>query len=558
MSGSPSAAGTTQRRWSRFGAYAAVLFLLWLVGYPLVITVREAFGLDGFTTAFFGEFAERGDEWRALGRTLWVAVLSVVLSGIVGIPLAFVFERGRFFGRRLLGALVALPVALPPLVGVIAFLFLYGESGFVARALQALGWDVEWRLQGLWAILLVHTYSMYVYFYLFVRSALARFDHSLLEAASSLGASRVQVFIRVQLPLLRPAVVSAALLVFMTSLASFSAPYIFGGNYRVMTTQITASKLNGQVEMTRVETVALMSLALFGLLLVRWFDRGGATAVAQRGVARLRRAGRLDWFGSIGAWALALFLLLPHVTLVLLSLVPANTWTTEALPPVLSSVNYRELFSEAERLRPVVNSLWMATTATLLAVLVGLFGGRVALHVRGALGRSIENLLALPWAIPGTVFAVALATTMSVDRPWAGRFLWIGTAWILPVAYLVRSLPLTSRSALAGLRQLDPRLEEAAADLGAGPLRTLVRVVLPLVGPALMAGAGLAFVTALGDFVTSILLYSYDTRPISVEILSNLRLQQTGIAAAYGVLLMVLGTVVFLLWGRERDVRTRS
>lgn len=553
---SPPPARDWSLRGPRLRGAAVALFLVWLVGYPLAITVREAFGLDGFTTAFFAEFVHRADEWRALGRTLWVAVLSVIFSAVVGVPLAFVFERGRFFGRRLLGALVALPVALPPLVGVIAFLFLYGESGFVARALQGLGWDVEWRLQGLWAILLVHTYSMYVYFYLFVRSALSRFDHSLLEAAASLGASPIRVFFRVQLPLLRPAVVSASLLVFMTSLASFSAPYIFGGNYRVMTTQITASKLNGQVEMTRVETVALMSLALFGLLLVRWFDRGGSTTVAQRGVARWRGAEQLDWLGSLGAWILAAFLLLPHLTLVLLSLVPANTWTTEALPPVLSSVNYRELFSEAERLRPIVNSLWMATTATLLAVTIGLVGGRVALRVKGVLGRSIENLLALPWAVPGTVFAVALATTMSVHQPWAGRFLWIGTAWILPVAYLVRSLPLTSRSALAGLRQIDPRLEEAAADLGAGSLRTLGRVVLPLVGPALLAGAGLAFVTALGDFVTSILLYSYDTRPISVEILSSLRLQQTGIAAAYGVLLMVLGTLVFLLWGRDRDVRT--
>lgn len=556
MSATGSLRPSRIERGPRLRAAAVVVFLVWLVGYPLAITVREAFGLDGFTTAFFSEFVSRADEWRALGRTLWVALLSVICSALVGIPLAFVFERGRFFGRRLLGALVALPVALPPLVGVIAFLFLYGESGFVARALQGLGLDVEWRLQGLWAILLVHTYSMYVYFYLFVRSALARFDHSLLEAASSLGASPVRVFFRVQLPLLRPAVVSAGLLVFMTSLASFSAPYIFGGNYRVMTTQITASKLNGQVEMTRVETVALMSLALFGLLLVRWFDRGGSMSVAQRGVARLRVAERLDWVGSVVAWALALFLLLPHITLVLLSLVPVNTWTTEALPPVLSTVNYRELFSEAERLRPIVNSLWMATTATVLAVTIGLFGGRVALRVKGMLGRSIENLLALPWAVPGTVFAVALATTMSVNQPWAGRFLWIGTAWILPVAYLVRSLPLTSRSALAGLRQIDPRLEEAATDLGADPFRVLARVVLPLVGPALMAGAGLAFVTALGDFVTSILLYSYDTRPISVEILSSLRLQQTGIAAAYGVLLMLLGTAVFLLWGRERDVRT--
>jgi len=143
---------------------------------------------------------------------------------------------------------------------------------------------------------------------------------------------------------------------------------------------------------------------------------------------------------------------------------------------------------------------------------------------------------------------VALATTMSVDRPWLGRLLLVGTPWILPLAYLVRSLPLTGRSSIAGLAQLGPALEEAAAALGAGPWRRLRRVVLPLVRPALAAGAGIAFITALGDFVVSIVLYTFETRPISIEILSSLRLQELGLAAAYGVVLMLLSAAAYLLW----------
>jgi iron(III) transport system permease protein len=95
-------------------------------------------------------------------------------------------------------------------------------------------------------------------------------------------------------------------------------------------------------------------------------------------------------------------------------------------------------------------------------------------------------------------------------------------------------------------------LEEAAASLGAGRLRRVWRVTLPLLRPAILAGASLAFITALGDFVTSIVLYTYDTRPISIEILSSLRLQDTGVAAVYGVLLMVVSAMAFLLWGREK------
>jgi iron(III) transport system permease protein len=285
----------------------------------------------------------------------------------------------------------------------------------------------------------------------------------------------------------------------------------------------------------------------------------GRTAVVGgvRGGTPIRRelSQPLARVGAAGlGWGLALLLLLPHLTLLIISFVPPGTWTTEAVPPVLDGTNYRSLASTPERLRPVLNSLWMASVATLGAIALGLSTARLAVKRGGRLGGLLETLLSVPWALPGTVFAIALATAFSVNRPELGRLLLVGTPWILPMAYLVRSLPLTGRSSLAGLRQLDPSLEEAAASLGAGRLRRIWRVTLPLLRPAILAGASLAFITALGDFVTSIVLYTFDTRPISIEILSSLRLQDTGVAAVYGVLLMVVSAAAFLAWGRERGV----
>ncbi len=557
-----AAAGRRRTRWA-WPALAAVL--AWLVGYPLLITLLEALGLGtpgaaggavaGGPLAGFAEFFARPDEWLALWRSLWISAASVGLAAAVGVPLGFVFERTEFPGRRLLGGLVALPVALPPLVGVIAFLFLYGESGFVARGLEALlGLDrPPWRLGGAGAILLVHAYSMYVYFYLFTRAALARLDAALLEAAASLGASATRTLLRVTLPLLRPALAGAAILTFMTSLASFSAPYIFGGGFRVMTTQIVFSKLNGDVRMAQVETVVLAAVALVGLGALQRSNRLSGVAGAVRGVAPARRRvrGRAARAAATAAgWGLAALLLLPHATVVLISLVPPGTWTTEALPPRLALSNYAAVLTQPEHLRPVGNSLWMATAATVAAVALGLAAARGAVLDRGRTGRALESLLSLPWAVPGTVFAVALATTFSVDAPLAGRFVLIGTPLILPLAYLLRDLPLTGRAALSGLGQLDPALEEAAASLGASRWRTLTRVVVPLVRPALAAGAALAFITALGDFVTSIVLYTFETRPISMEIVAALRLQELGVAGVYGVLLTAAGAGAFALWGR--------
>ncbi|MDX1501199.1 MAG: ABC transporter permease subunit [Thermoanaerobaculia bacterium] len=348
----------------RLGGIALAALLTWLVGYPLLLTLLEAVGVPADPTlAHFAEFVSRPDEWAALWRSFWISAASVALAGAVGVPLAFVFARTHFPGRAVLGALVALPVALPPLVGVIAFLFLYGESGFVTRGVQALLGldDAPWRLQGAGAILLVHAYSMYVYFYLFVRAGLARLDPSVEEAAAALGAGRWRILTRVTLPLLRPALAGAALLTFMTSLASFSAPYIFGGGFRVMTTQIVASKLNGEVAMAQVETVTLAALALAGLAGLLRLDRGRMEVVGGvRGLAPRRRVLRRPvarWGAAALGWGVALVLLLPHLTLLLISLVPRSTWTVELLPPQLDLSNYRELLTTPERLRPVLNSL---------------------------------------------------------------------------------------------------------------------------------------------------------------------------------------------------------
>jgi len=528
-------------------AWGMAALLAWLVGYPLLLTLLEG-------RSALGAVLQQGSEWLALWRSVWISLASVVCAGAVGVPLAFVFARLEFPGRRVLGNLLALPVALPPLVGVIAFLFLYGESGFAARAVQALlGLEnAPWRLHGPGAILLVHAYSMYVYFYLLVRAALLRLDPALDEAAAALGAGRWRILRRVTLPQLRPALLGGALLAFMTSLGSFSAPYLFGGNFRVLPTQITSSKLNGDIAQAQAETVVLAAVALLALWLFQRAEPAASGGTGVRGVAPERRTlqsrgARLA--ATLLGWSLAIFALLPHVTLLLVSFVPTGTWTVEAFPPVLAAANYRVLLHEPERLRPLLSSLWMAAVATAGALVLGFAAARLARRSAGRVRSLLELLISLPWAIPGTVFAVALATAFSVNQPWALRFVLVGTPVLLPLAYLVRSLPLTGRAGLAGLAQLDPALEEAAATLGAGPWRVLRRVVVPLVRPALVAGASIAFITALGDFVASIVLYTYTTRPISIEILSSLRLQDLGVAAAYGVLLMVASAAAFLAFG---------
>src|SRR5438093_7242089 len=426
------------KRFGRVDLSAVLLTLLlaWLVVYPIRIVGGEA--ASGGGTALRA-FVTRPGEWAALWASVWISLVSVVLAAVIGIPLAFLFEWFDFPGRKTLGALIALPVVLPPLVGVIAFLFLYGESGFIARAIQAALHleNAPWRLQGAVAILLVHAYSMYVYFYLFTRAGLAKLDVSMLEAAQALGADRRATLWRVIVPLLRPSLVGAAMLTFMTALGSFSAPYIFGGGFRVMTTQIVATKLNGDLPLAMVETVALAIVAVAGLGILRRTEGDDILVALGKGIAprpRPIRRASIRWLAAGAGWGLAVLLLLPHLTLVLVSLVPYGAWTTEILPPVINLDNYRRLFSEAERLRPMRNSLWMAAASTAVAVAIALAGGWLVVRRRVAWRPAIEALLALPWALPGTVFAIALAITFSVHAPLQLRFVLVGTAVILPLA----------------------------------------------------------------------------------------------------------------------------
>jgi iron(III) transport system permease protein len=532
-----------------------VLVLLWLVVYPVALIVLDSVrGPDGWTLEYLSAFARESVEWAALWNSVWISLASVVLAALLGIPLAFVFERLRFPGQRVLGALVALPAVLPPLVGVIAFLFLYGESGFVPRIIvELLGLDQSpWRLRGAGAVLLVHAYSMYVYFYLFTRAGLAKVDASMIEAAHSLGCGVFATFRRVMLPLLRPQLAAAALLTFMTALGSFSAPYIY--NFRTMTVQIVTTKLNGDLRMAVVETAALATIAVIVLVLLG--GRAGARSVVAVGKGTPPSARHLTqpvarWGAALVGWVFSAVLLLPHLTLIVMSLVPLGSWTTQLVPPSYTLANYAALVTEPERLRPLVNSLWMAAAATVGAIALSLWAGRLIVQRRARFRRAIETLVSLPWAVPGTVLAMALATAFSIRAPWFGRFVLVGTAVILPLAYLVRNLPIAAGSILAGFRQLDPSLEEAAASLGAGRWRTLRTVTIPLLRPAILAGGALAFATAVGDFVTSIVLYTFDTRPISIEILGALRAYDVGMAAAYGVVLMCVSAIAMAVGTRR-------
>ena len=544
--------------------------LIYGVIYPNLAVVLTSFQRSGYWTVDnYRELLSQRVVLEAIVSSLGLSVGTVLLCALVGVPLAFLFERFTFPGRRLFAALAALPLVLPPLVGTVAFIYLFGESGILAHGIQNLFGleNAPWRLRGWPALLLFHTYTMYPFFYVLTGAGLRRIDASLAEAARSLGASKLDVLRRVLLPQLTPSLLAAALLTFMTSMASFSAPLFFGGDVRVLTLEIFTARQRGEFATAVTETVILAVISLAALI---FFQRYEGTrrfaAAAMKGAPRRRvsiASGKARVLATIVAVIFAVVLVLPVATLFLVSFAQEGSWTTQTLPSAYTFANYQRLFGDPFASEVFLNSLSMSAIAAIAALLwsfcVVTFL-RPRRDERKLLGEGSRRLLSLlvliPWALPGTVVAVSLAEAYGSRGSLLGSFVLVGTFWILPVVYFLRFMPLVVRALQASMEQLDPTLEEAAGSLGARAWQRFMRVTLPLVWPGAVAGTLLAFVIALGEYVASVLVFVPANRPISIAIASELRDFNLGTAAAYGVVLVVIISISMIVAGRLERSRT--
>ena len=424
-----------RRRLLRDTAIALLLLVVFgYVLYPQIVMLSGSLRVGGRFS--FDRYAVLFDlrnsaNVEAVSNSLILSTLSVVFSAIIGGLFAFTFTQIRFPLGKISSRLAVLPIALPPLVGVIAFLFVFGESGFLPRILQKVLMlrNVPFYLNGFNAVVAVHVYSFYVYFYLFISTSLRQLDGSLIEAASSLGSSSWNTFRRVILPELRPAIIGASLLTFMTSMASFSAPLIFGGEHRFLTTQIYSTKLNGEMDAAAAQSMllTLVSVGFFLVLTFSWKAVEGARrtkGAVRPAEIRISPLTRRVLIGLIGF--LLLLEVLPILTLIVISFVKEGSWTWQMFPSSYTTENYAKLFLDPRVFEPIRNSVVMAGLAVLAGLIVGVIASFVL--VKGGLkkGRiALDLLLSLSYAIPGTVIAIGLIYTFNSPILWAGLRFWL-------------------------------------------------------------------------------------------------------------------------------------
>ncbi|HYC78300.1 MAG TPA: ABC transporter permease subunit, partial [Planctomycetota bacterium] len=404
-------------------------------------------------------------------------------------------------------------------------------------------------------VLLVHAFTLYPLFFAFTTSGLDRLDRGLLDAARTLGATPSRAFAGVALPALLPSLAAAAALTFMSSMASFTAPYVFGAGSRTLTVAIVVARQDDAPDAAALSILlllaSLLSLAPLAFLPTRGV-RGskGAAAVAEESLAS--RAAR----GAVGA-LVAAAVAAPLAAILLLSFKRRGRLGDEALFDDLVLDHYRAALSglfdprasgaAAGLAAAVGRSLLYAALATAVGTVVALLVAAAKRVAPRTLRGLLDAAAMLPFAAPGTVVALALLEEFSTHGLLGFGGALAGTATILPLAYFVRNLPIHLRATEAALDEAPKDVADASRTLGRGPVGTALHAVLPGIAAGVVAGALLAFVTASGEFVASVLLAGVFTKPASVAVYEAFGGASFGPAAAAGTLLSAAAALAALL-----------
>lgn len=538
--------------------FLLLLILFFITGYilyPLMVLLKES--LPVFETAS-GLSSFSGIVSGSIINSVILSVITVIGSCIPGVYLAYNFHYRKFPLKKFLYPFLLIPIATPPLVGVVSFLFLLNENGLITRIITAALnlQSAPFKFEGWTAIIIVHIYSFYPFFLLFSTSALQKIDANLIDASHSLGASGFRTFFRIILPQLMTAITGASLIVFMASMASFSAPFIFGGSTRFLTTEIYSAKINGDTSMASLLSVLLTVISLIFLLLLRYYRKRNTFTNSTKGTIRSYTSSSQKDSGITGTIASSVFIfiiLLPIFALIFLSLIPEGSLMRNYFSESFTIDNYKKIFSDSQFFDPFSNSLKMGLIAVIITIIIGVSAAFLITRKKLKGGNIVESLLSLPYGIPGTVIALSFIICFNTPTLFTAFMPIAGTFWILPLAYSVRNLPVITQSSIAGFNSFDPSLEEASSTLGASGTRTFRKIILPLVIPSILSGSMLVFINSVGEFVSTILLYTFSTKTISVEIYSQLRLYNTGAAAAYGMILFLMVMLIVYISRKTLD-----
>jgi iron(III) transport system permease protein len=534
------------------------VFLLLFVLYPLTRIFYDAFTNEAgqFTLGNFQDFLTDRFYLRSLWNSLVLGAAAVVTTSVIGIGVAFLIVRYEFPGRNLFSYLTMLPMILPPLVGVLGFVFILGRAGTVNVILM--DWFGMQKpinfMYGMQGVLLVETVHLFPLMTLSILDALSKVDPSLEEAAQGMGAKGWRRFWDVTLPLTTPGYVSGALLVFIWTFADFITPLVVG----VQDLLAVQAYLNIVQFVDRrifrmgiVISALLVLLAIFFVLAARQYVAiKDYSSLAYSKVER-RRLGPVKRWLAVGFLAALLFVsFVPQVGVLFAAV--GRGWSLTPFPVHYTLEFFEQVSIESPKF--IVNSFVFCGIAVAMCLAIGVpmawILGRTRAPGRGAM----DALTTLILAIPGTAVGIAYIRAFNYPLPFIEVPL--TSMWfILPLVLAVRRLPYTVRGSYSSLLLVHPSMEEAAANVGAGKLRTFRDITVPLVWKGIFVGALFSFITSIQEASATIFLTLGGWEMIPFGIFTFYIAGSQSQAAALGVILIVLCAASLFLANRIAGAR---
>jgi iron(III) transport system permease protein len=538
------------------GLLISMGFLALFVIYPLAEILSVSFSSQA-APVYQRLLAARGT-WRVIANTLWMGLGVASLGTLLGFLFAFVQVKLDVPFKRFLNLVGILPIVSPPFAVAMSAIVLFGRSGLITKRLLGIRYDIY----GLDGLVLVMAVSFFPVAYLTLLGMMRALDPALEEAAINLGAGRWRVFRTVTLPMLTPGLASSFLLLFVEALADLANPLLIGGNYTVLASRIYLAII-GEYDLVAgaVLSVILLapSLAIF-FFQHYWVSRRSFISVTGKPVGQHRPI-RSPWV----KWPLfGLCLLISGLILLMYGFIFVGALTK------VWGINYALTLEHFRFVLFGYGSEAMTDTTLLSAIatpVAGLMGMLIAFLVvrREFVGRGLVDFSSvLGLAVPGTV--VGIGFILAFNKPaWGGLVPKLtGTALLIVLAYVVRSIPASVRAGVAALQQVDPAMEEASASLGASSITTFRKITMPLIRPAFLTGLIYSFARSMTSLSAIIFLVTPRWRVMTAQILNEAETGRFGNAAAYCVVLIaivlsaigLLYAVVGSATGAERLIET--
>jgi len=533
--------------WTASSFFIFLTYLIFLV-YPIVIVLKQALIHEGkFSLANFEDFFSKSYYSETLVNSFNVSITSTVTSLVLGTLLAYLFSIYDFKGKKVLQILIIIASMSAPFVGAYSWILLLGRNGvitkFLTNALHLPAIDIY----GFKGIVLVFTLQLFPLVFLYVAGAMKRIDHSLLEAAESMGVFGFKRMITVILPLLVPTLLAAALLVFMRAFSDFGTPMLIGEGYRTFPVLIYnqfISEVGGNSAFASALAIMAIIIALTIFLIQKYISNRYSFSMNSLHPIEPKKTTKGKMVAIYATvYGIVLFSVLPQLFLIYTSFIKTSGMV---FVKGYSLNSYKIAFNRMGA--SIFNTIRIPLIALILVVLFASFISYLAVRKRNLFTNLIDSLSMVPYIVPGTVLGIAFISSFNTGIFGSGFLMITGTAFILIMSLSVRRLPYTIRSSVASLQQISPSIEEAAESLGSSRLNTFSNITVPMMLPGIISGSILSWVTMISELSTSILLYNVKTKTMTVAIYTEVLRGNYGVAAALSTILTVLTVTSLLLF----------